>query len=671
MSPMASARLLPARPALTLVLAAGLVASAPGTAAARSPQHEGHAAPPAAAAGDAAPRTRPSGEKVIEVPAIDAGVASLPARREAQLAAAKGWWVLHDFAFTDRQPESGITFAHRIVDDAGRTYKAVHYDHGNGLAVADVDGDGLVDVYFLTQLGDNQLWKNLGGGKFQDVTREAGVAMTDRISVTGSFADADNDGDPDLYVTTVRKGNVLFENDGKGRFRDATAASGLGYTGHSSGAVFFDYDRDGRLDLFLVNVGRYTVEEETGRGGYYLGRTDAFSSQKFPERTELSRLYHNEGGLRFRDVTAATGLEDGGWSGDASFVDWDGDLWPDLYVLSMQGNDHYWENEDGKRFVERTAQHFPKTPWGAMGIKWFDHDNDGRLDLLVTDMHSDMTRAQTVAEEKSKSQISFPNAMLDKDDGRSIWGNAFYKNLGGGQFVELSDGLGLENYWPWGVSTGDLNADGWEDVFITASMNFPFRYGINSLLLNDRGQRFLDSEFVLGVEPRRDGRTHTPWMTLDCDGGDKGSESCKGLTGKVVVEATLGSRSSALFDLDRDGDLDIVTNELNSPPQVLVSDLAQRQKNLRWLEVKLRGTTSNRDGLGALVTVTAGGKTMVKQHDGKSGYLSQSAMPLYFGLGEAAQVEKVEVLWPAGRKQTVAGAEVKVNGTLEVVEPGS
>ena len=167
----------------------------------------------------------------------------------------------HDFQFTDRLAESGITFRHRIVDDAGKTYKAAHYDHGNGLAIADVDGDGLLDIYFVNQVGGNQLWKNVGGGKFQDITAAAGVAVPGKVGVSASFADIDNDGDADLYVTTVRGGNMLFENDGHGRFRDISAASGLGYVGHSSAAVFFDYDRDGRLDLFLVNVG--TVHDRT------------------------------------------------------------------------------------------------------------------------------------------------------------------------------------------------------------------------------------------------------------------------------------------------------------------------------------------------------------------------------------------------------------------------
>ena len=146
------------------------------------------------------------------------------------------------------------------MDDAGKIYKAVHYDHGNGIAVADVDGDGRLDIYFVNQVGGNQLWRNVGGGRFENITAAAGVGVPAKVSVSASFADIDNDGDADLYVTTVRGGNMLFENDGKGRFKDVSKASGLDYVGHSSCAVFFDYDRDGKLDLFLVNVGRYTTE---------------------------------------------------------------------------------------------------------------------------------------------------------------------------------------------------------------------------------------------------------------------------------------------------------------------------------------------------------------------------------------------------------------------------
>ncbi|MDB4870110.1 MAG: ypmQ 2, partial [Gemmatimonadales bacterium] len=177
-------------------------------------------------------------------------------RQETELAARSS--AAHDFRFTDQRQASGITFENRVVDDASKTYKLVHYDHGNGVCAADVDGDGLPDLYFPTQLGTSQLWRNLGNGRFGNITDQAGLAMPDAIAVTCSFADIDNDGDTDIYVTTGRHGNRLFENLGNGKFRDITQTAGVGYVGHSSGAVFLDYDGDGLLDLFVTNVGVYT-----------------------------------------------------------------------------------------------------------------------------------------------------------------------------------------------------------------------------------------------------------------------------------------------------------------------------------------------------------------------------------------------------------------------------
>jgi enediyne biosynthesis protein E4 len=599
-------------------------------------------------------------------PEPDIGVTTLPERRAAQIAAAAaGYGVFHGFQFSDRLAESGITFVHRAVDDVTRHYRPVHYDHGSGLAAADVDGDGVTDLYFVNQAGGNELWKGVGGGRFANITEQAGVALKGRINVTASFGDIDNDGDQDLFVTTVRDGNVLFENDGRGRFKDISGAAGVGQAAHSSGSVLFDYDRDGRLDLFVCNVGSYTHDEK-GPDGHFVGRADAFSGHLHPDRFESPVLYRNLGGHRFSDVSTAMGLLPKGWCGDASAADPDGDGWPDLYVLNMQGDNHYYENAGGTSFVEKTARYFPRTPWGAMGIKFFDYDNDGRLDLLLTDMHSDMSQEVGPDREKVKSDIQWPDTYL-QGGADNLFGNAAYHNLGGGRFEEVSDRLSLENYWPWGVSVGDVNADGWDDVFITAGMGFPFRYGINSMLLNDRGQKFLDAEFVLGIEPRAEGRTHTPWADLDCDTEAKGGPACQGRTGMVTVVSPRSSRSSVMLDLEGDGDLDIVTSDLHSEPMVLTSTLAQRTSP-RWLKVDLTGRTSNRNGLGATVRVHAGGRVYMKQHDGKSGYLSQSVLPLYFGLGDATRVDRVEVSWPSGQRQTVARG-LRVNDTLRIVEP--
>jgi hypothetical protein len=596
--------------------------------------------------------------------------------KQLQEKEAKSWKAFHDFQFSDHYAESGITFEHHVVDDAGKNWKPAHYDHGSAVAVADVDGDGLLDIYFVNQLGGNQLWRNLGHGKFENITATAGVGLENRICVGASFADIDNDGLPDLFVTTVRMGNVLFKNLGHGKFKDITAESGLGYVGHSSGAVFFDFDNDGLLDLFLANVGVYTTNA-IGPGGFYIAYQDAFAGHLKPERKEWSILYKNLGGGKFKDVSKEMHLEHQGWSGDATFCDLNQDRFPDLYVLNMQGDDKYYENIGGKGFQEKTATYFSKTPWGAMGIKFFDFNNDGLMDLFVTDMHSDMTDNQTKAGkptfsrsfEKRKSDewcsVEWTDAFL-QGASNNIFGNAFYLNQGNGVFKEVSDQIGAETYWPWGMSVADLNADGFEDAFITAGMGWPFRYGINSVLLNEEGQRFLDSEFVLGVEPRKDNRIEKPYFTLDCSGADRKHSLAYHKKGFVSVIGSISSRSSVAFDLDDDGDLDIVTNEQNDHPIVLISNLSEKRK-IHFLKIKLVGTSSNRDGLGATVRVHCGPRVYTRYHDGKSGYLAQSSMPLYFGLGEAEKADRIEVTWPSGKKQTITD-QISANALMSITE---
>ena len=196
-------------------------------------------------------------------------------------------------------------------------------------------------------------------------------------------------------------------------------------------------------------------------------------------------------------------------------------------------------------------------------------------------------------------------------------------------------------------------------------MNYPERYEMNSVKLNDRGQKFVDAEFVLGVEPRS-GNLATPWFELDASGKDKDHADAKGATGRVQVWGARASRSSVLFDVDGDGDLDIVTNEFNAAPMVLISNLTEKT-SVHYISIKLTGTTSNRDGLGAIVKITAGGSTYTKVYDGDSGYLSHSLYPLYFGVGAAERIDKIEVSWPSGKKQTVESA-IKINSTIELRE---
>src|SRR5215467_9279048 len=267
-------------------------------------------------------------------PDDDMGKDSLPFRKEAQIEAAKQFKVFYQFQFADNLKESGITFRYRAVDDVTKHMRMGHYDHGSAVAVADVDGDGLYDIYFVNQVGGNELWKNLGGGKFENITTKAGVGLPGRISVTASFADINNDGNQDLFVTTVLGGNVLFKNDGHAHFRDITKEAGLDLVSHSSGAVFFDYNNDGLLDLLVCNVGKYTSDKR-GTQGQYVGLPDAFAGHLHPERYEYPVLYKNIGHNQFKDVTAEVGLRPIGWCGDATFTDFSGSGFPGLFILNM------------------------------------------------------------------------------------------------------------------------------------------------------------------------------------------------------------------------------------------------------------------------------------------------------------------------------------------------
>lgn len=597
--------------------------------------------------------------------------------------------VYHDFMFSDVQPSSGINFTHRIVDDSGLTYKAVHYDHGSGLAVADVNNDGWQDVYFVNQAGPNALYLNQQDGKFREAPDTANIALTSDIGVAAGFADIDNDGDPDLYVTHVRSPNRLFENQGNGNFKDITETSGLGVNEHSSGVVFLDFDRDGLLDVFVTIVGEYTTDQKQVVSGtpaaealetppaYYIGHRDAFAGHLKPERRRASRLFRNLGNNTFADVSQQTGLIDMGWSGDATLTDFNQDGWPDLYVLNMQGQDEYWVNQKGEKFSRQRAEVFKGSPWGAMGVKSFDFNNDGCLDLVLTDMHSDMSAElppMTPGDLREKEKAAWIednwSPKFVETNGPNIYGNALYQNDCAGKFLEVSQRFNVENFWPWGVTAGDINADGWSDLFMTISMNYPFRYAPNSALLNEQGSGFTDAEYVLGVEPRRGSRTSKHWVTVDCETQGHMQKDCQSEDGElsaktIEIHGALGSRSAALIDYDEDGDLDVITAEFGDVPQVLNSNLAQRKPSVSYIKVKLVGTESNRSGIGARVTLHGDGWHNTQIHDGKIGYLAFGDTPLYFGTGQN-KPSHLEVSWPSGKKEKFA-----VNGaqsSLTIVE---
>jgi hypothetical protein len=559
--------------------------------------------------------------------------------------------------FRDAAEEAGLTWQmHFLPNEQGETFRINLYDHGCGLAVGDFDGDGREDIYFCNQLGPNALYRNNGDGTFTDVATAAGVALGDRICVAATWVDYLNEGRQSLFVTSTRGGNVLFRNLGNGKFQDVTRAAGLEHVGHSQTGVFFDFDNDGYLDLFLTNTAEWTSDTFDKQSRYWVGKGDF--GGVIHSKKEYNRLYRNNGDGTFTDVTEKAGLKGLGWAGDAVPFDYDGDGKIDLFVTNMFGRCQLYRNNGDGTFTDVTMKVLGPTPWGALGAKAFDAGNSGRLDLYVVDMHSDMWmgadfdhKSHAMALEYEKTR--FPNrygplALRDprlvereRELGQEVgfkseevvFGNAFYRNDGGGKFTERSGKADLETFWPWGVAVGDLDNDGYEDVFIPSGMGYPFYYWPNYLLMNQGDGTFRNRASAMGVEPPGHGR-FLPQR----------------INGRPAVRS---SRCAVTGDFRGAGLLDVVVNNFNDRPYYFKNQMPRKN----YVQFRLRGAgapRTNRDAIGAVVRLYRGKEVMTRQVPSACGYLSHSSRTLHFGLGDQAEIDRVEITWPSGARQTIS-----------------
>jgi hypothetical protein len=518
-------------------------------------------------------------------------------------------------SFVDVAARAGLT--HPSVYGGVERKRFIIETNGAGVAFFDADGDGWVDALVLngTRLEEgtrretrwpageapvSHLYLNSRDGTFRDATTEAGFRKTGFASAV-CVGDYDNDGALDVFVTYYGT-NVLYRNRGGGRFEDVTERAGLGQrrVRWGSGCSFLDYDRDGRLDLFVANYLAFDLDkaQEPGQGANCLWKGIPVNCGPKGLRTDTNLLYRNTGDGRFEDVSEASGIAKvtGRYPMTAAAADLDGDGWTDLYVASDSTAAIFYRNNHDGTFTDMAlasgvAYDEDGRAQAGMGLGLGDFDGDGRLDLLKTHFADDIP--------------------------------ALYRNLGRGQFEDVATaaGLGATNrYVEWGAGMPDLDDDGFPDVFYATGNVYP------------------EIERKLAQYPHRGPKI----VFRNRDGSRFEEVSAQSGPGAAAPHS---SRGVAFGDFDNDGDLDALVMNMNEPPSLLRNDY--RGGN-GWIEVRLEGTRSNRAGIGATVVVEAGGRRQARAALSQGSYYSHDDLRLHFGLGKSAAADTVEVRWPSG-----------------------
>jgi hypothetical protein len=564
--------------------------------------------------------------------------------------------------FVDRAEEAGITFRMAFIPgEQGEKFKINLYDHGAGVAAGDIDGDGDDDLYFLNQLGANGLYRNNGDGTFTDVTAAAGpVALADRICSAAAFNDIDNDGDQDLFVASTRGGNALFRNDGKGVFVDVTSEAGVTWVGHSQGVTFFDAEGDGDLDLLVTNTAQWTTNRFNPRERYYEGIPTLWELVASP--IEHNVFYRNLGDGRFVDATKEAGLKGVGWGGDVAAFDYDEDGDLDLFVTNMFGASLLHENDGKGRFRDVTRTTLGRTPWGTVGARAFDYDGDGHLDLYVVDMHSEMWPPPEYDPKKieEKRKYDGPFGGLAGEPGAERWREKQFARQLGIRYEEVFFGNGLYR---------NLGGGKFEEVSDEAGAETYWPWGIGAGDFDNDG--FVDIFLPSGM-----GFPYFYWRSylLMNNGAGKFTDQARAagidpppggiVLGKIAGrDAVRSSRSVAVIDVDADGRLDLAVSNFNDRAYLFVNQAPKRT----YVAFRLEGTRSNRDAIGAVVRVFLGDRVLVRQVQAAGGYLAQSSKTVHFGLGGATSVDRCEIRWPTGKVQVIDTP--KVNRVHAIREP--
>jgi hypothetical protein len=488
---------------------------------------------------------------------------------------------------------------------------------GASAAVSDYDGDGFDDIFVTDSKlgGKNHLYHNNGNLTFTDVAAQAGVADgndEEDASADALWFDYNNDGRPDLFVVRFGR-SQLFQNLGNGKFREVTHQAGLDQYRNAITAIAFDYDHDGYLDLFV---------------GSYFQPTNLFKPDTprfFPESFETANngggvtVFHNNGDGTFTDVTDKVGLRQSGWVLSLGHGDANNDGWDDLYVACDFGTDRFFVNNGNGTFTDRTETAIGFDTKKGMNAEWGDYDNDGLLDIFVTNITDDYMRE----------------------------GNFLWHNNGNLTFTDVSRETGtFDTGWGWGGKFFDYDNDGWLDL-----------YAVNGWVSAGK-DNYVPDIFAMVTRPNVDFADLRNWPPM----GDKSlsgyekkklfhnehGQAFKEEAARHGLDSVRDGRGIAVADFDNDGRLDLFVTNANAAPYLYHNILPT---GAHWVEFALEGTRSNRMAIGAQVRVTSAGATHLSFVNGGNGFAAQSMQRVHFGLAQSTAIDRVEVRWPSGTKQ--------------------
>jgi enediyne biosynthesis protein E4 len=523
--------------------------------------------------------------------------------------------------YVDIAAAAGITFQH---DNAASAEKYLIETMGSGCGWIDYDQNGLMDLYLVNGAGtrlytpkhrlQSALYRNNGDGTFSDVTSKAGVGAEGLFGMGVAVGDYDNDGFPDLFVLGYGR-CILFHNNGDGTFTEVTAKAGVENSGRwGSSAAWFDYDNDGRLDLVIANYVDWSPDNNFWCGDHGPGLRSYCHPDNY--HGQAPTLYHNNGDGTFTDVSARSGVgaKPGNGLGVVTF-DYDDDGWQDIFIANdSMPNFLFHNNRDGTfrevGYMAGVAVSMDGTSEAGMGVDAADASRNGRMDLMVTHLDSQLAR--------------------------------FYQNMGGGVFDDatLRSKISYATFHMSGFGTRfmDYDNDGWRDVFMA------------------------DGHILDNIERYRGEVRYAEPKLMFRNTGRGIFENVSERLGADFVRPRV-SRGAAIGDFDNDGDLDVLVNNNGEPAQLLRNDGGNAN---HWLEIFLIGTKSNRDGVGARVKLIAGDLTLYEQRKGGMSYQSAQDPRLHFGLGAHANVNALEIIWPSGMVTKLTG--VKSDQIISVKE---